>query len=114
MYRKYVLFLFIFSIVIPQLDFHIWADMFPELKQILLCESNLNPNAYNYDKGAHARGIAQITRKYHPEVSDVQAYNPAWSLWWAINVWYAGNTKKEWSCYEIVNKQIKLPFFVKL
>lgn len=102
-------------LIIPQLDFRIWADMFPELKQILICESNLRPDAYNYDKGAHARGIAQITRKYHPEVSDAQAYNPAWSLWWSINVWYAGNAKKEWNCYEIVkNRKSILPVFVKL
>jgi len=31
-----------------------------------------------------ARGILQITKCYHPEVTDEQAYNPIFALEWGI------------------------------
>lgn len=97
--RKLLLVL-VFAFIIPSLDWTVWLSMFPELKATAICESQLDPKAYNHDGGAQARGLFQITRKYHPEVSDKQAFNPYWSLRWAINVWYAGDAAKEWTCYK--------------
>jgi len=85
--------------IIPQLDWRIWLNMWPELETTFQAESRLNPKAYNWDNGAEARGLAQITKKYHPEVSDVQAYNPWFSIAWGIDVFVKGNAAKEWTCY---------------
>ena len=60
-----------------------WMERLKENKtlyRIAKCESSLNPKAYSHDGGAQARGLFQITRKYHPEVSDQQAFDPKWSL----------------------------------
>ena len=73
--------------------------MFPELEATFQEESGLNPKAYNWDGGAEARGLAQITKKYHPEVSDKQAYNPWFALAWSIDIWHKGKAAKEWTCY---------------
>jgi hypothetical protein len=50
----------------------------PELAiRVARCESNLNPAAKNVnaDKSID-RGLYQINNKYHPEVTDAQAYDP--------------------------------------
>ena len=100
MYKKLIIVL-VFAWVIPQnLNWIIVLDFFPEVRETLKAESGLNPKAYNWDGGAEARGIAQITKKYHPEISDKQAYDPFWALTWSINVWYKGNAAKEWTCYK--------------
>ena len=46
-----------------------------------------------------ARGIAQITECYHPEVTDAEAYDPAWALEWAASMWSKGHAH-EWSTYK--------------
>jgi hypothetical protein len=50
----------------------------PELCiRVAKCESSLNPNAKNINTGGSTdRGLFQINDKYHPEVSDAQAYDP--------------------------------------
>lgn len=39
-----------------------------------------------YKKPTHARGIWQITRCWHPEVSDAQAEDVKWSTDWALAI----------------------------
>lgn len=48
--------------------------------KVATCESSLNPKAIlvNTD-GSRDRGIFQINDKYHPEVTDQQAFNPEFS-----------------------------------
>jgi hypothetical protein len=57
-------------------------------------ESHFNPNATGdlhlicarTGSQVYARGLFQITRCYHPEVSDAQAYNPDFAIPWAVNL----------------------------
>lgn len=60
-------------------------------------ESSLNPKAYN--SKTHDRGLWQINKKYHSEVSDACAYSIICSTKWSIqklkegqeNIWVAWN-----------------------
>jgi len=53
----------------------------PELAvRVAKCESNLNPKAVNVNKGGDRdRGLFQINSKYHPDVSDEDAFDPIFS-----------------------------------
>jgi len=45
--------------------------------RVATCESNLDDQAINTnEKGSQDRGLFQINDKYHPEVSDADAFNP--------------------------------------
>lgn len=48
-------------------------------------ESSLNPTSVNADpeRGFRARGMAQIVDKFHPEVTDQQAFDPNFAVPWA-------------------------------
>jgi len=49
--------------------------------RVARCESNLNPNAININKdGSKDRGLYQINSKWHPEVSDEEAFDPVFSI----------------------------------
>ena len=52
--------------------------------RIVYCESRFRPGAFNpyTAEGDYwgARGLAQVTERWFPEVADEQAYSPAWSL----------------------------------
>lgn len=65
------------------------------------CESNLNPNAVgDLDLGV-SRGLYQISRRWHPEVSDAQAFDPDFAAEWAAQRFAAGYAR-EWTCSKIV------------
>lgn len=45
--------------------------------RVATCESNLDDKAINTnEKGSRDRGLFQINDKYHPEISDADAFNP--------------------------------------
>ncbi len=45
--------------------------------RVAKCESSLNPRAINTNRdGSRDRGLFQINEKYHPEVTDDQAFDP--------------------------------------
>lgn len=56
------------------------------------CESGLNPTAVNVNAdGSTDRGLFQINNKYHPEVSDADAYNAEKSTQFFCMAFKAGN-----------------------
>lgn len=57
------------------------------------CESGLRTDAYSFDGGAEARGIMQITRRYHPEVSDECTFDPVCAIEWSLT-----RNPVEWTC----------------
>jgi hypothetical protein len=59
-------------------------------------ESQFNPRAKG--DGEASRGLWQISRIYHPEVSDETAFNVASSTEWSLERIRAGKTR-EWSTY---------------
>jgi len=60
------------------------------------CESSFNPNALG--DGGKSRGIAQIHSRWHPNVTDAQAYDPVWSALWTVKRFSQGYAR-EWTCY---------------
>jgi hypothetical protein len=49
--------------------------------RVARCESGLNPKAINVNVGgSRDRGLYQINEKYHPEVSESQAFDPEFSV----------------------------------
>ncbi len=68
------------------------------------CESKLNPSAiYINQDGSRDRGIFQINDKYHPEVTDEQAFDPVFSTKFFCKAFKEGHlswwnaTKQCWS-----------------
>jgi len=60
--------------------------------RVAKCESSLKPKALNINKdGSKDRGIFQINDKYHPEITDEEAYNPAVATTFFCNAVKAGN-----------------------
>ena len=56
------------------------------------CESGLNPKAVNTNTdGSTDRGIFQINNKYHPEVTDAEAFDPEFSTQFFCTAFKAGN-----------------------
>lgn len=43
-------------------------------------EGKFNPKAFNPQNGSEDRGMAQISKKWHPEVTDAQAYDPNFAI----------------------------------
>jgi len=66
------------------------------VKKVIACESEYNPNALG-DEG-HSRGLVQIHNKYHPEVSDEEAYDPAFAVGFLVQKLKEGQGK-QWSCF---------------
>lgn len=60
-----------------------YADLYgiasSSLYNLVECESKFNSLADNGED----RGIVQINRKHHPEITDEQAFDPDWALNWA-------------------------------
>jgi hypothetical protein len=69
------------------------------LVNLAFCESRLDPLAIG-DKGL-ARGLFQIRKDYHPEVSTLMAFNVEQSTAWTIDMINAGK-QGQWSCNAIV------------
>jgi len=69
------------------------------LVDLAFCESRLDPLAIG-DQG-NSRGLFQIHKKFHPEVSTLQAFNIEESTAWTIDMINAGK-QGQWSCNSIV------------
>jgi len=59
-------------------------------------ESSFNPRAKG--DGEASRGLWQISRIYHPEVSDAEAFNVVGSTEWSLRRIHSGKAS-EWSSY---------------
>jgi hypothetical protein len=60
--------------------------------RVAKCESNLKADAVNVNKdGSRDRGIYQINDKYHPEVTDAQAFDITYSTKFFCTAFKAGN-----------------------
>ena len=66
------------------------------LHNLLKSESNWKPDADNGED----RGIAQISRTFHPEVTDEQAFDPEFGMRFAAQTIKEG---REWSEYVVCN-----------
>lgn len=71
--------------------------------RVAKCESNLNHKALNTNKdGSQDRGLYQINNKYHPEISDEEAFNPIFATKFFCKAFKGGNlswwdaTRKCW------------------
>ena len=64
---------------------------------LAFCESSLNPYAVG-DNGK-SRGLFQIHKGYHPEITDEQAFSAEFSTQWVIDKINAGGIN-QWSCAE--------------
>jgi hypothetical protein len=73
-----------------------WPDY---LVRLSYCESRHDPLAIG-DQG-NSRGLFQIHKKYHPEVSTLQAFNIEYATKWTINMINAGK-QGQWSCNKII------------
>lgn len=73
-----------------------WPDY---LVKLAFCESKLDPLAIG-DQG-NSRGLFQIHKRYHPEVSTLQAFNIEYATKWTINMINAGK-QNQWSCNKII------------
>jgi len=63
--------------------------------RIAFCESSFRPFIVG-EVNSDDRGLYQLSRTYHPEVSDEQAFDPWWSARWTANEIKNGNLW-EWS-----------------
>lgn len=66
------------------------------VKKVIECESQYNVNALG-DSG-HSRGLVQIHNKYHPEVSDEEAYDAQFAVDFLVQKLKEGRGK-EWTCW---------------
>ena len=73
------------------------------IASILFTESGFRTNALNNDD----RGVAQINRPAHPEVTDEQAYNPEFAIDWMARKlrgdidYFGGDVKKGVAAYNL-------------
>jgi hypothetical protein len=65
----------------------------PELcVKVAKCESSLNTQAVNTNTdGTRDRGLYQINEKYHPEVTDAQAFDPVFATQFFCKAFKGGN-----------------------
>ena len=60
--------------------------------RVAKCESNFNPKAININTdGSEDRGLFQINNKFHPEVTDAQAFDITFSCQFFCDAFKAGN-----------------------
>jgi soluble lytic murein transglycosylase-like protein len=84
-----------------------YADLYEVSEEVMnvvvQCESNYDPNALG-DKGA-SRGLTQINRPAHPNISDEQAFDIEFSL-----DFLAENLSKDkgrlWTCWKKFNADL--------
>lgn len=74
-----------------------WPD--EEALAIAECESKLNVDAINLNKGHSLdRGIFQINQKFHPEVTNECAFNAKCNIDAAYNIWRKNGNFNQWVC----------------
>ena len=66
------------------------------------CESRFTPTAFNPTNKSNDRGIYQISKRWHPEVSDDVAYDPKQATEWTVERIKAGYGY-EWMCFHAYN-----------
>ena len=69
---------------------------------VMFCESRFNRWARGDPPSSTglSRGLFQIHRGFWPEVSDAQAFNPAWAIRWAVpKLLGVGGSPYLWSCF---------------
>ena len=74
------------------------------LLKLAQCESGFNPSSLNPTNNSYDRGTFQISRKWHPEVSDEQAYDIKYATRWTIGKIRAGQLK-QWCCKGVCDNQ---------
>lgn len=60
------------------------------------CESNFNPRAVG--DGGKSRGLAQIHKPSHPDITDEQAFDPYFAIDFMAKEFKNGN-KWKWTCW---------------
>jgi len=71
------------------------AGMWEQAYSVINCESRFDPWSIG-DEG-NSRGLYQIHKKYHPEVSNECAFSPVCSTEWTIK-YVEKNGWKAWTC----------------
>ena len=105
MYKKFIIVLFS-AFIIPQgISWRTWLNMWPELEKISVCESGLNSAAVG-DRGT-SFGLFQIHLPAHPNVKKSQAFDPFFSIAWAIDKFH-NDELGIWTCYRSLVKSGKL------
>lgn len=94
-----------FSSDAPEKAIYYWADFYQvnrtELYETLKCESDnfAHDVIYGPRTGIYGEiGIAQIYRKYHPEVTKAQARDPDWAIRW-IALQFSLGHEGWWVCH---------------
>lgn len=70
------------------------------LLRLAKCESGFRQYAFNTTNQSNDRGIFQISKRWHPTVTDDQAYDPIYATRWTINKIKAGGLKL-WMCSNV-------------
>ena len=65
MLKKYVLFLVVFTWVIPQIDYLIYLDMFPNIRELARVESQFKTYAKNPKDTDVFHVLNRVFRDYH-------------------------------------------------
>ena len=86
-----------------------WSDY---LVKLAFCESRLMPECgqlnnekcINKKNNSFDRGYFQISRKWHPEVTDEQAFNLEYATKWTMEMINKGQ-QHQWACNDIVLAQ---------
>jgi soluble lytic murein transglycosylase-like protein len=65
---------------------------------VINCESSYNPNAIG--DGGKSRGLSQIHKPSHPNVTDEQAFDPDFAIDFMAKHMSQGNSWM-WTCYRI-------------
>lgn len=119
MLKKYVLFLFVFSFIIPSLDWRVYLDMFPTIRELSRCESGISAKAYNPKDtdGRPKYGLLQFGKyEFYAWAKEAEIKNP--SIWNPMHQiityrWAEENgLAYRWGCHKILlNKGLAFLFY---
>ena len=94
------------AFIIPQgISWRTWLNMWPTLEKISVCESGLNPAAIG-DHGT-SFGLFQIHLPAHKTVTKKMAFDPFFSIAWAIDKFH-NDELGIWTCYRSLVKSGKI------
>ena len=76
------------------------------LAALLFQESGITPNAKNVGETGTDRGMAQINSRWHPDITDAQAYDPNFAIPWAAqtlsgNISHFGDINRGVAAYNV-------------